>query len=255
MAVDAPAYMLKTIDAGKTWKVVYENKTKGMFLDAMEFWNIQAGIVIGDPINGRFFIARTFDGGDTWKEIPDKYKPVADSGEACFAASGSNIRALDNDEAVFISGGITSNIFIRDQKSKLPIIQGKETTGANGIAVWHRFTRNGGKHLTVVGGDFADSTAGPLCIYSTDRGKTWKEPKTPPRSYKSAVEYLGEKYLVACGPTGVDYSLDAAENWLNISSEGFHVVKIARNGNAVFFAGANGKIGRLVFENGKIRKK
>src|SRR5215467_12931421 len=34
MAVDSPAYILKTVDGGATWKVVYENKTKGMFLDA-----------------------------------------------------------------------------------------------------------------------------------------------------------------------------------------------------------------------------
>ena len=116
MAVGEPAYILKTIGGGQSWKVVYENKTKGMFLDAMEFWNVHAGIVIGDPINGKFFIARTFDGGSTWKEIPDEYKPIADSGEACFAASGTNIRALDNDEAVFVSGGKSSNIFIGTKK-------------------------------------------------------------------------------------------------------------------------------------------
>jgi photosystem II stability/assembly factor-like uncharacterized protein len=255
MAVSEPAYILKTIDAGKTWKVVYANKTKGMFLDAMEFWNINAGIVIGDPVNGKIFIARTFDGGETWREIPEAYKPVADSGEACFAASGTNIRALDNDEAVFITGGRTSRIFIRDTKNPLPIIQGRETTGANSIAVWNRYKRNGGNNLVVVGGDFSDSLAGPLCIYSTNRGQTWKQPKTPPRSYKSCVEYLGENYLVACGPTGVDYSLDGAENWQNISSEGFHVARIARNGKTVYLAGGNGKIGKLVFENGKVRKK
>src|SRR5215216_2466263 len=60
MSVDAPAYILKTIDGGENWKIVYENKTKGMFLDAMEFWNEQAGIVIGDPIDGKIFVARTF---------------------------------------------------------------------------------------------------------------------------------------------------------------------------------------------------
>src|SRR4026209_842045 len=63
MSVAEPAYILKTIDGGENWKVVYENKTKGMFLDAMEFGNEQAAIVIGDPINGRFFISRSFDGG------------------------------------------------------------------------------------------------------------------------------------------------------------------------------------------------
>ncbi|HNU16128.1 MAG TPA: YCF48-related protein, partial [Chitinophagaceae bacterium] len=68
MSVDAPAYILKTTNGGESWKIVYENKTKGMFLDAMEFWNEQAGIVIGDPIDGKFFIARTFDGGISWQE-------------------------------------------------------------------------------------------------------------------------------------------------------------------------------------------
>src|SRR5436190_21406669 len=48
MAVDAPANILKTIDGGETWKVVYENPAKGMFLDAMEFWDEYSGIVVGD---------------------------------------------------------------------------------------------------------------------------------------------------------------------------------------------------------------
>jgi photosystem II stability/assembly factor-like uncharacterized protein len=37
MGVDAPAYILRTVDGGENWQVVFENKTNGMFLDAMEF--------------------------------------------------------------------------------------------------------------------------------------------------------------------------------------------------------------------------
>src|SRR5574339_288303 len=37
MSVSEPAYILKTTNGGDTWKVVYENKTKGMLLDAMDF--------------------------------------------------------------------------------------------------------------------------------------------------------------------------------------------------------------------------
>ena len=154
-----PAYILRTSDGGETWRLVYENKTKGMFLDAMEFWNELSGIVIGDPINGRFFVSRTFDGGRTWQNVPEKNLPLADSGEACFAASGTNVRALDNDEAVFVSGGLTSSVFIQDMKSQLPIIQGKETTGANSIAVWDRYKKKGGNQLVVVGGDFNDTAS------------------------------------------------------------------------------------------------
>src|SRR6266487_3525194 len=127
----------KTTNAGgESWKVVYENKTKGIFLDAMEFWNEQSGIIIGDPIDGRFFILRTFDGGSAWRDIPLANRPAADSGEACFAASGTNVRALDRDEAVFVSGGLRSRLFTKNDPKILPIIQGKETTGANSVAVW-----------------------------------------------------------------------------------------------------------------------
>ena len=246
MSVGEPGYILRTTDGGENWKVVYENKTKGIFMDAMEFWNYQAGIVIGDPINGRFFIARTFDNGLTWKEIPEEYKPVADSGEACFAASGTNIRALDNDEAIFISGGKSSNVFIRDQKIKLPLLQGKETAGANSIAVLDRNKKNGGKKLVVVGGDFsADSARNGISALSNDRGKTWKLSKVQPNGYRSCVEFLGDKYLITCGSNGVDFSSDGGNTWKSISKEGFHVVKISGKGSAVFLAGSNGRIGKL----------
>ncbi len=248
ISVGEPAYILRTTDGGESWKVVYENKTKGMFLDAMEFWNEQAGIVIGDPIEGRFFIARTFDGGKTWMDIPMENRPKADTGEACFAASGTNIRALDNDEAVFISGGTKSSLFVRDSKMPLPIIQGTESTGANSIAVWNRYKKNGGDQLVVVGGDFtADSLSDKNCFYSTDRGKTWKAPRTPPNGYRSCVEYLDKKNLIACGLTGVDYTIDNAANWKSISKESFHVVRIAKIGTTVYLAGNNGKVAKLVY--------
>ncbi|MFL5788662.1 MAG: oxidoreductase [Flavisolibacter sp.] len=248
MAVGAPAYILRTADGGNSWKVVYENKSKGMFLDAMEFWNEQAGIVIGDPINGKFFIARTFDGGSSWREVPSNYLPLADSGEACFAASGTNIRALDNDEAVFVSGGLHSNVYIRNEKLQLPILQGTETSGANSITVWDRFKKKGGYQLVVVGGDFNnDTVARQNCYYSTDRGKSWHASKVPPNGYRSCVEYLAKKQLITCGLTGVDYTFDNANTWQPISTESFHVVRIAKTGTSVFLAGNNGKVGVLVF--------
>lgn len=247
MAVDAPAYILKTFDGGENWRVVYENKTKGMFLDALEFWNEQSGIVIGDPIDHKIFIARTFDGGNTWKEIPDAYKPRADSGEAFFAASGTNIRVLDKDEAVFVSGGLRSRIYIRDEVIDLPMVQGKETAGANSIAVLDVHKRRGGTRMVVAGGDFSRPSSDSLNFFlSANRGKTWKAPKQPPHGYRSCVEYLSAKHLVTCGLTGVDFSADGGNTWQWISREGFHVVRKAKNGTAVYLAGSNGKVGKLV---------
>lgn len=249
MSVDAPAYILKTTNGGESWKIVYENKTKGMFLDAMEFWNDQAGIVIGDPINGKFFIARTFDGGISWQEIPFDKRPLADSGEACFAASGTNVRVLDRDEAVFVSGGLRSRLFSKRPPLTLPIIQGKETTGANSVAIWDTYKLRGGKIMTVVGGDFnADTSAKNNCYYTRNRGKLWHTPVTAPHGYRSCVEYLSRKKIFTCGINGVDYSNDGGKNWNWISKEGFHVCRKAKEGKEVFFAGSNGKIGRVVWK-------
>jgi photosystem II stability/assembly factor-like uncharacterized protein len=246
MAVAEPAYILKTTDGGTSWKVVYENKTKGIFLDAMEFWNEKSGIVIGDPVDGRFFIARTFDNGNSWQEIPYDNRPKADSGEACFAASGTNIRALDRDEAVFVSGGKKSRLFIRDKVIDLPLVQGKETTGANSVSIYDDFKLHGGRVLIVTGGDFMNAADTALnCAYSNDGGRTWHAPSEPPHGYRSCVEYLSRKDVVTCGLNGVDYSLNGGKTWKWISREGFHVCRIAKSGTSVFLAGSNGKIGKL----------
>jgi photosystem II stability/assembly factor-like uncharacterized protein len=249
MSVDAPAYILKTTNGGDTWKIVYESRAKGMFLDAMEFWNDKAGIVIGDPIDGKFFVARTFDAGQSWQEIPMDKRPVADSGEACFAASGTNIRVLDRDEAVFVTGGLRSRLFTRKPPVLLPMVQGKETTGANSVTVWNNRKMQGGQRLIVVGGDFNEPvSAVKNCYYSTDRGKTWKAPVTPPHGYRSCVEYISMQKAISCGLTGVDITYDGGRNWIWISKEGFHVCRKAKNGEAIFFAGNSGKIAKIVWE-------
>ncbi len=244
MGIAEPAYILKTTDGGNNWKVVFENNTKGMFLDAMEFWNERSGIVIGDPVNDKIFIARSFDGGDTWNNIPTQNYPVADSGEACFASSGTNIRALNKKEAVFISGGLRSRMFIRDKKIDMPILQGKQTTGANSVAVK---TIKKKTTLIVVGGDFTtkDSTS-KNCVITIDGGQSFTTPTVAPHGYRSCVEYLKGDNWISCGLNGIDYSTDNGNTWTWISKEGFHVCKKAKKGKAVFFAGA-GKIGKLQY--------
>jgi hypothetical protein len=241
MAIDTPATILKTKDGGKTWVTTYRNTQKGMFLDAMEFWNEQSGIVIGDPIDGKFFIARTFDGGNKWQPVPFNNLPLADSGEACFASSGTNIRKLNKKEAVFVSGGLSSHIFIKDKKILLPLLQGKESTGANSVAVKNK------NMFIAVGGDFntKDSTE-KNCIISVNGGTSFTEPQTKPHGYRSCIEYVSGKTWITCGLSGVDISEDDGNNFRLISKDSFHVCRKAKKGKAVFFAGGNGRIGKLI---------
>jgi hypothetical protein len=240
MGIDTPAVILKTTDAGKTWKIVFKDKRPGMFLDAMEFFNAKSGVVIGDPIDGKIFLAITVDGGVTWQPIPERLLPSAEKGEAMFASSGTNVRTLGKDELLFITGGTRSRLFLRNDKIDLPILQGKESTGANSLAVWDK------KTFVVVGGDFTNAASTEKnCVLTRNAGKTFLIPTTPPFGYRSCVEYLSKSKLITCGINGVDISVDGGMNWRMISSQGFHVVRKAKKGTAVYLAGGKGRVAKL----------
>lgn len=240
MAVDSPAYILRTKDGGKNWKIVFEDHTSGVFLDAMDFLDLQNGVVVGDPLKGHFFMIKTFDSGKSWKKVASISAPVADSGEACFAASGTNICLLDKSNYAFVTGGKESNLVLNDRKIKLPLLQGKESTGANSFAEKKK------KVFVVVGGDFlkANETQGN-CVISKDGGITWKHPETSPLGYRSCIEYLSGSKWITCGLNGVDISNDDGMNWKKISDESFHVCRKAKNGNVVYFAGPGGRIAKF----------
>jgi len=259
MAIAEPAQLLETNDGGKTWRMVFQNDYPGMFLDAMDFANGQAGIVVGDAIHGHFFEAETFDGGSTWHDIPLRQLPEADSGEGCFASSGTNIRFISRNPAVggsqpndltaaacFVSGGPRSRLFIGENAIDLPILQGTTSTGANSVAV-----KDPGKpldklHLIVVGGDFAkDTVTEKNCFLSNNGGETWISPATPPHGYRSCVEYIGPHAVLTCGTSGVDISTDDGMNWQLLTTEGFHACRKAKKGHAVFLAGSGGRIAKL----------
>lgn len=248
MAAGSPAYILKTNDGGESWKIVFEDRRPEMFLDAMDFANFQKGMVIGDPINGHAFVAVTDNSGNTWTELsPADHGIDLDSGEAFFAASGSNIRYFADGEYRIVSGGTKSRLHAKHKQDALDLLQGKMSTGANSIDIYDGgIPRQPGKRMVIVGGDFmADSIREGNCLYSTNGGKTWKKPVIPPNGYRSSVEFIGKKDLIACGLNGIDYSDNGGKTWHAISTEGFHVVKIARIGTSIYLAGGNGRVARL----------
>jgi hypothetical protein len=241
MGIDSPAVILKTIDAGDTWNLVYRNDTKGMFLDAMDFVNEKEGVVIGDPIDGFFFIAETKDTGNTWQDKTGTYKMKAEKGEAAFASSGTNIRKTKNGTSIFVSGGLSSNLFFGFNKIPLAITQGKETTGANSIA-----SKNN-KMFIIVGGDFntKDSTT-KNCFITKNAGKTFTTPLIGPSGYRSCIEYINKRTWITCGINGTDITENDGKHFKQISTTGFHVCRRSKNGSIVFFAGGGGRLGKLL---------
>jgi photosystem II stability/assembly factor-like uncharacterized protein len=247
IAVAEPANILKTIDGGTTWKTVFSDTTKGMFLDALDFSDGNGeGIVVGDPIDGKLFLATTNDAGENWTPWPSTSRLNAFPGEAMFAASGSNLKLARNSgsgktDLFLVTGGMKSRLYHNTEPMDLALLQGKESTGANGLDIW-----NGNKGI-IVGGDFAaDSIAHGNCVLFTVNGRiSMTIPNSGPHGYRSGVAWLDAKRAICCGTTGVDISTDGGANWKLISTESYHVCKRARNGKSVFLAGSRGKISRL----------
>ena len=239
MAIDSPAVILKTSDGGRSWRKVFEDNRSGMFLDAMYFQNNHDGIVAGDPVDDKFFLAATKDGGESWSVLKESECPVADSGEALFAASGSNI--ISNKKKIFfVSGGITSHFIHGNHKIKLPLLQGKSSAGANAIDI----AEDG--RMIMVGGDFsADTISAGNCSITDDAGKTFLSPVQSPYGYKSSISYIGSNTWICCGTSGVDISTDHGMNWKHLSDQRFHIVKKAKKGNKIILAGSNGKVGEM----------
>jgi photosystem II stability/assembly factor-like uncharacterized protein len=244
MGIAEPAYILKTFNGGESWKLVYSDSTKGVFLDAMEFWEDGRGMVIGDPVDGKMYMARCIDFGNQWQRTDSAKLPPLEKGEAFFASSGTNLRAINYEEACVVTGGSKSRIYIRGRLTDLPVLQGGESRGANSVAAWSKLKKT--ERIVVVGGDFSrDTLRSGNCVFSTDLGRSWHVPAEPPHGYRSCVEFLNAKTLVACGTSGVDISTDGGMRWKNIGTEGFHVVRRAKHGSLVLLAGSKGRIARL----------
>jgi hypothetical protein len=242
MAVASPAYILKTIDGGITWKTVFTDTTKDMFLDAMDFLPDGTGTVVGDPIGNKMYIATTKDFGSNWEKINrnDTLGKILAKGESMFASSGTNIKKLSSKKWAVVTGGLHSGLIINDRYINLPIVQGKQTTGANSLAVLQK-----GKNtkMIIVGGDFQNDTLKEKnCVLYDVQKNEISLPQTSPSGYRSCVEFITSSTLLTCGTSGVDVSNDGGYHWNPISKESYHVCKKAKNGNAVFLAGAKGKI-------------
>lgn len=240
----SPASILVTQDGGNSWKEVYRNEEKEVFFDGIDFWNEREGIAYGDPLDGKMLLMKTEDGGLTWKSMPDASRPVLNDGEASFAASGTGIRCVGQQELIIATGGKTSRLWKSTDKGNtwtnlmVPIVQGKASTGIFSVACFNE------ENWIVVGGDFEnDSLMTNHVFYTKDGGKNWLMPEKPTRGYRECVEFFNSKTIVAAGPKGTEISNDGGVTWLPLSDEeGIHVVRKARKGTLLVMAGGKGKL-------------
>lgn len=239
----------KTTDGGKTWIVKYQAADTSMFLDAIVFRNDREGFALGDPMNGRFVILATRDGGETWTEAPGASRPVAQHGEAAFAASGTSLVLWGPRHGWLGTGGSASRVFRttdagatwRAYDSAIPARAG--TGGVFSVAFADSL------HGVAVGGDYQqpDSAAGTAAM-TVDGGLTWTPSQRYPRGYRSGVTMrrtdAGVLVAVAVGTSGSDLSSDGGKVWVPLDGTAFNAVQFAASGIA-FAVGARGRIARI----------
>lgn len=233
----------RTTDGGVTWSLRFQAADTSVFLDAIDFWDDRHGVALGDPMQGRFLLLVTRDGGETWTEAPMDSRPITVDGEAAFAASGSSL-IVDGMRGVWIgSGGKAAHLFRSADRGTtwttidVPIRQGGATEGIFSVAL-------AGKSLMIVGGNYTqnDSARANAALYVPGR-KAWTPIASVPRGFRSGVAAgRGGKMLIAVGPGGSDTSDDGGITWRPFDSTGFHAIRASAN--SVFFAtGSEGRIG------------
>lgn len=243
----SPAYILMTTDGGKNWRECYKNTDSAIFLDGMDFWDRQNGLIFGDPIHNKLQLLKTRDGGLNWQNVSENLRNELAVGEAGFAASGTSLRTYGKGLAWIATGGAVSNVYFTSNYGytwkvfKCPIIQGESSTGIFSMAFYDN------RHGVVVGGNYLkDKENGNNVLLTADGGKTWRKPQLPVAGYRSGVTYISRNVLVATGTSGTDVSSDGGLNWHQLSGISFNVVQKSKKGSLILLAGNKGEIYQLL---------
>jgi hypothetical protein len=225
----------KTTDGCKSWKLVFTNPDAEGFFDAIRA-SPSGGVVVGDPVNGRFAVFIADKGAVVWKRSPTE--PAALPGEALFAASNSSIDGKPPHLTAFVTGGTSGAAFISNVRQPLPL---PASESGGGFSLAARPNLHAHKWM-IVGGDYKhpdDSKGTAVFIH----GGSVTIPRTPPHGYRSGVAWdEASRNWIAVGPNGTDVSSDDGKNWRALLADA------DKNWNAIslpYVVGPDGRIGKL----------
>ena len=240
-AEQGPAKIFRTSDGGKNWKQVFEEKRSGIFFDAIAFWDYRNGIVLSDPVDGKFALFVTDDGGVTWKQLPPAAVPAALPKEGAFAASNSCLVVQGSRDVWFATGGASvARVFHSGDRGKTWQVAETPMHPSNASSGIFSLAFKDEKNGVAAGGDYQKPAGSdlPNIMRTHDGGKTWQaaEPTNPAGVYFSSVVSAGPQ-IVAAGAKGI-WSFAGA--WKNESAENVNAV-VAGSG-VTWAVGAKGLV-------------
>lgn len=233
----------RTADAGKTWQLTLQNHEPKAFFDCMAF-DGDRGWILGDPVDGRFQVYRTTNGGRSWTQ-PQIEMPQAKPDEAAFAASGTCIARTPWGELLAVSGGGAARVFLGDSGETQWWVHDTAMPSRVPAAGIFSATAMGRQDMLLVGGDFEHENepgSAAKVQFESGLGLTVEALRSP-RGYRSGAGCGGadRKQCIAVGPSGVDVLQDV--DWKRLSDTGYDSVDLV--GNVGWVSGDAGRIARI----------
>lgn len=240
----------QTTDGGRHWTLQFKNSQPEAFFDALAFWDRRHGIAMSDPVNGRFVIITTADGGATWQPLPPENIPPALPNEGGFAASGTCLVTQGRNNVWLGTGGASvARVFHSADRGRswsvaeTPLLAGVAPAGIFSLAF--RDAQNG----VAVGGNYEKpALAEKNYAVTSDGGRTWKLVEAnKPGGFRSGAAFVRGKAgwrLFVVGTAGADVAAGAGA-FTRLDGENY---------NAVSFAKGNAKAGWAVGPRGRIAK-
>jgi len=247
-AEQGQARIFLTSDAGAHWTLQFSTDVRGVFFDALAFWDATHGIAVSDPVDGRFYIITTEDGGHSWTRVPPEQLPPTLPGEAAFAASGTCL-TVQGTRNVWIAtgGGAEARVFHSGDGGKSWTVASTPARAGNASSGLFSVAFRDARHGIAVGGDYRQPTkALDNVVLTSDGGSTWTASPGPvPAGYMSAVTFVpgtsGE--AVAVGLAGTAISTNDGRSWRMVDTTAYNSVAFSAR-DAGWTVGPGGRIAR-----------
>ena len=239
--------ILVTDDGGASWTETFRNREPAAFYDCLAFSSPQRGLAMSDPVDGRFRLVETGDGGQTWSVVDPAGMPDALKGEFAFAASGTCLETGPGNRTYLVSGGVDpGRVFTSTDRGQTWTVAGSPVAGGASAGIFSVSFRDARRGV-IVGGDFATPTGDvDNAAWTDDGGATWTKATTNPGGYRSGSDWVpGTRATVlAVGPSGSDVSTDGGRSWTAFDTGSFDSVECTNDG-ACWASGEQGRVATL----------
>lgn len=239
--------ILRTDDGGASWTETFRNTDPRAFYDCLAFSSPRRGLAMSDPVDGRFRLVETSDGGRSWSPVDPAGMPVAKDGEAAFAASGTCLTTGVAGRTYLASGGVDpARVFTSTDHGRTWTVADSPVAGGPSAGVFSVTFRDARRGV-LLGGDFAAPTnAVDNAAWTDDGGATWTKSTVNPGGYRSGSAWVSgtSRTVLAVGPSGSDVSSDGGRTWATFDTGSFDSVECTSDG-ACWASGEQGRVAVL----------